>query len=85
MDTKNQSKSDSTLPDAGARTDGTVVPCPHCRRQIPEETIRCPHCHEWIIDRPSNESQRSPWFWPIIIAIGLVMILVVLAIRLSSR
>jgi len=61
------------------------VACPFCTRPIPEETIRCPHCREWIIDRPSNEARRSPWFWPIVIAIGAAMILVILVFRLTNR
>jgi predicted nucleic acid-binding Zn ribbon protein len=70
---------------AGAGQGVDQVPCPHCAKPIPEETIRCPHCREWIIDWPANEARRSPWFWPIVIAIAAAMILVVLAIRLGTR
>jgi predicted nucleic acid-binding Zn ribbon protein len=71
--------------EAAAGRNVAQVPCPHCTKPIPEETIRCPHCREWIIDWPANEAQRSPWFWPIIIAIGAAMILVILAIRSGTR
>jgi len=55
--------------------------CPHCGKTIYEETVKCPHCGDWIIDRPSNETKRSKWFWPIVVAIGVAMILVSLVAR----
>ncbi len=55
-----------------------TVPCPSCGESIHEDTVKCPHCGQWIIDRPRNEILHSKWFWPIVIAIGVVMILVTL-------
>jgi hypothetical protein len=72
-------------PGSTARPHGAESLCPNCRKPIPDETVRCPHCHQWIIDRPTNETGRSPWFWPIVIAIGAAMILVVLVLRMATR
>lgn len=58
-----------------------VVRCPYCNELIHEETVKCPHCGEWIIDRPADEVRRSKWFWPIVVAIGIAMILVTLVAR----
>jgi len=55
-----------------------TLPCPHCGESIYDDTVKCPHCGQWIIDRPRNEILHSKWFWPIVIAIGVVMILVTL-------
>ncbi len=77
--------SDKDLPlDEDVRDDDEpeLVRCPYCDKLIYEETVKCPHCEAWIVDRPSNERLRSKWFWPIIIAIGVVMILVTLVARL---
>lgn len=58
-----------------------MVRCPHCHKFIYEETVKCPHCDDWIIDRPGDDSRRSGWFWPIIVAIGVAMIIVTLVAR----
>jgi len=63
----------------------TQVRCPHCGGSVLDETLKCPRCGEWIIDRPANEAGRSPWFWPIVIAIGAAMILVILVVRTTFR
>lgn len=55
--------------------------CPRCNELIHEETVKCPHCGEWIIDRPADMARRSKWFWPIVVAIGIAMILVTLVAR----
>ncbi len=59
-----------------------MVRCPHCGKYVYEETVKCPHCNDWILDEPGDESGHSSWFWPIVIAIGIVMILVTLVYRL---
>ncbi|MBN1343499.1 MAG: hypothetical protein JXQ73_12500 [Phycisphaerae bacterium] len=58
-----------------------MVRCPHCGKLIYDETVKCPHCEQWIIDNPKNEYMRSKWFWPIIIATTLVMILLAMLAR----
>jgi hypothetical protein len=42
--------------------DGDVtVPCPHCRREIHEDSERCPYCERYISDRDAPH-RRKPWW-----------------------
>ncbi len=81
----NQPLDDKELPQEDDVDDEEGEPelasCPSCGKTIYEETVKCPHCGEWILDSPKAELQRSRWFWPIIIAIGVAMILVALVAR----
>lgn len=76
---------DSELPQEADLEEGDdepeLVSCPNCGKTIHEETVKCPHCGEWILDSPKAELYRSRWFWPIVIAIGVAMILVTLVAR----
>lgn len=27
----------------------SLVPCPHCRRMLPETCDHCPYCSQWIV------------------------------------
>ncbi len=47
-----------------------TVPCPHCRRLIPEDTPRCPYCENYISDEDSPP-MRKPWW----IVIGTLLVL----------
>jgi hypothetical protein len=37
-----------------------VVPCPHCRAEIDEESERCPKCGTFISDEDAPASGKSP-------------------------
>ena len=41
-----------------------TIPCPHCRRQIYEESQRCPYCGNYISEEDAVPA-RKPW-WIII-------------------
>lgn len=41
-----------------------VVPCPYCKREIPEDTPRCPYCENYISGE-DTPTARKPW-WIII-------------------
>jgi len=41
-----------------------TIPCPHCRREIHEESQRCPHCGSYISEEDTVPA-RKPW-WIII-------------------
>ncbi len=38
-----------------------TVPCPYCRRQVPEDAPRCPYCHRYISDEDAPP-ERKPWW-----------------------
>ena len=41
-----------------------TIPCPHCRRQIHEESQRCPYCENYISEEDTVPALK-PW-WIII-------------------
>lgn len=47
-----------------------TVPCPHCRRLIPEDTPRCPYCQNYISEEDAP-AMRKPWW----IIIGSLLVL----------
>jgi DNA-directed RNA polymerase subunit RPC12/RpoP len=53
-----------------------TVPCPHCRREVPDFADRCPYCGEWIVQSSGAPAGRSAWF----ILIVLIAVLLILAI-----
>jgi hypothetical protein len=50
-----------------------TVPCPHCRREIHEESQRCPYCGNYISDEYTAPA-RKPWW--IIMGVLLVSYIV---------
>jgi hypothetical protein len=44
-----------------------LIPCPWCRRDIPEDAPRCPYC-EYYISREDTPPSPKPW-WLLIGAI----------------
>ena len=38
-----------------------TIPCPHCRRQIHEESQRCPYCENYVSE-DDKVSARKPWW-----------------------
>ena len=38
-----------------------TIPCPHCRRQIHEESQRCPYCENYISEEDTVPARKSWW------------------------
>lgn len=38
-----------------------TIPCPHCRREIHEDTPRCPYCGNYV-SREDVAPARKPWW-----------------------
>jgi hypothetical protein len=38
-----------------------TIPCPHCRREILEDSERCPYC-ETYISKEDAPPARKPWW-----------------------
>ncbi len=58
--------------------DEPTVPCPYCRREIFEDSVRCPHCGEYISEEDALPG-RKPWWIIVGALLGLVAILVWIA------
>jgi hypothetical protein len=52
--------------------DEPTIPCPHCRREIHEDSQRCPYC-ELYISKEDAPPDRKPWW----IIIGVIVCLYV--------
>ena len=52
--------------------DDDTIPCPHCRREIHEESQRCPHCGNYISEEDAAPA-RKPWW----IIVGVILVLYV--------
>lgn len=54
--------------------------CPACGGEIHEDAPRCPHCGRWITDElapgASAEARARGWFWPVMVALLISIILV---------
>jgi hypothetical protein len=46
-----------------------LLPCPHCRRPMPELADKCPHCGDWVI--PGHTPGTFPR-WIVITALLLL-------------
>jgi hypothetical protein len=51
-----------------------TVPCPHCRREIHEDSPRCPYCEEYISTLDSTGVK--PWW--IYLGVGVCLFIVCL-------
>ena len=51
--------------------------CPICGKVIPESADRCPYCGQWLLAKTAAGERSSGWFWPVMVAIVIAIILVV--------
>jgi predicted nucleic acid-binding Zn ribbon protein len=54
--------------------DPAEVPCPYCKREIPDDAVQCPYCGNYI-SKEDAPHQAKPWWW-IVAVILLVFILI---------
>lgn len=47
--------------DLDDQDDEPTVPCPYCRREIFEDSVRCPHCGQYISEEDSPPSDKPRW------------------------
>jgi hypothetical protein len=43
-----------------------TVPCPSCRRPIPDFVDRCPYCGDWLVQSAGTSSPR-PWLFVVVL------------------
>ena len=54
-------ESDWDADDGDDGDEGATVPCPYCRREIFEDSVRCPHCGEYISDEDAPPGKKPRW------------------------
>jgi len=62
-----------SIDDDESGDDGSTVPCPFCKRPIPEDVLQCPYCKNFISDEDSPPA-RKPWW----IIIGVLVCLYII-------
>jgi hypothetical protein len=63
---------DSEYPDYDDDEEPTI-PCPHCRREIHEDSDRCPYCERYL-SKEDAPPARKPWWLIIGVAACLYVI-----------
>jgi hypothetical protein len=43
--------------------DDLCIPCPHCGRQILEESERCPYCERYLSREDAPPARKPLWIW----------------------
>jgi hypothetical protein len=43
--------------------DDLCIPCPHCGREILEESERCPHCERYLSKEDAPAERKPLWIW----------------------
>jgi predicted nucleic acid-binding Zn ribbon protein len=56
--------------------DSVETPCPACGKPVYEDTDKCPHCGEWISPLGEAERRSRTWFWPVIVTLLIILVLV---------
>lgn len=54
-----------------------TLECPHCGREVYEDTDKCPHCGEWIMPLAARASSKSR-IWIVGAILALLAMLVFL-------
>ena len=47
--------------DADDADDESTVPCPHCKREILEDTPRCPYCERYLSEEDFARGSKPLW------------------------
>lgn len=50
-----------------------TIPCPHCRREIHEDSQRCPYCGQYL-SREDSPPARKPWWFVLGVAACLYVV-----------
>ncbi len=57
--------------------DNAFIDCPSCGTPIHEDSPRCPRCGTWVEDESAAWHRSRGWFWPSMVALLILAILVV--------
>ena len=50
-----------------------TIPCPYCRREILEDSVRCPHCENYLSGEDAPPQRKS---WLTIFGVALCLLIV---------
>lgn len=60
--------------DADEPDEEPTVPCPYCRREIPEDAPRCPYCEHYVSAEDHARRSKPPWVMATaLICLGVVV------------
>lgn len=62
---------DEELPEGVYYDELPTVDCPHCGREVLEESPRCPHCENYLSREDAPPQPRS-WFWGVMMVFALL-------------
>jgi len=52
---------DDSEDDFDADEDEPTIPCPHCRKEIHEDSPRCPYCENYLSDEDAPPARKPLW------------------------
>jgi len=52
------------------------IDCPACGKPIHEDADLCPHCGQWMFTESPAAQRSRKWFWPVMVAVLIALILV---------
>jgi hypothetical protein len=53
--------------------DEPTIPCPYCRREILEDSVRCPYCENYL---SGEDAPSQPKSWMVIFGVALCLLIV---------
>lgn len=56
--------------------DDGYAECPACGKLMHEDAAVCPYCGEWVTSGSPAADRSRGWFWPLMVAVLLGIILV---------
>jgi|YNPNPStandDraft_1061719.scaffolds.fasta_scaffold274715_2 hypothetical protein len=51
-----------------------TVPCPSCRRPVPDFADKCPYCGDWIVQSSGEPARRNAWFVVLVVLVVLTFV-----------
>jgi hypothetical protein len=68
-------RDDAPGPDASDRNDDPgEMPCPYCKREIPEEIVQCPYCRSYLSIEDAPPAPK-PWWWLVAVVLLVLLLL----------
>jgi hypothetical protein len=58
---------------------GEEIRCAACGKFMHEDCEKCPHCGQWVLDESAAEERARGWYWPMVVAVLIAIILVIWA------